>query len=191
MTLLSVLPIVLSPAAMIAQQGSMNWLFTGFGATRTKTTTKATVRDLMSPDPSETSLYTLHSCLHWHLLPQCLCRRFRICVFTSPVIVAPRFRSAFSWANRAASCRNSAASIFCVSAWLSMLAATAVAVRKGAEPGAAWLAWSSMLSAAWSVRSSAESLSLSVLKLSIANASSMSIMVRSAELAAVVVGTLP
>ena len=60
MTLLSVLPIVLSPAAMIAQQGSRNWLFTGFGAMRTNTTSQGDSAHLVSPYPRETSLYTFH-----------------------------------------------------------------------------------------------------------------------------------
>src|SRR6266566_3274979 len=119
------------------------------------------------------------------LLPYFRCSKFRICVFTSPVMLAPRLRRAFSWASRAASWRNSAASIFCVRAWLSMLATTAVAVRKGADPGAAWLAAFSMLLAACKVRSSAASLIFSVFKLSTASASSMSIIVRSAGLAAI------
>src|SRR6185437_11770535 len=45
-TLFKALPIVFRPAAMIAQQGSRNWLFTGFGATRNKITSKTPVRTL-------------------------------------------------------------------------------------------------------------------------------------------------
>jgi hypothetical protein len=68
------------------------------------------------------------------------CNRFvstpRSCVLNA----APRLRNPLWCAMCAASCRNSAANIFCVSAWLRILEATALAVRNGADPGAAWLA---------------------------------------------------
>ena len=51
------------------------------------------------------------------------------------VNIAPRFRSPFWCAMRAASCRSSAANIFCVSAWLRILDVVAVAVRNGVDPG--------------------------------------------------------
>jgi len=69
------------------------------------------------------------------------------------VNIAPRFRSPFWCAMRAASWRSSAANIFCVSAWLRILDDVAVAVKNGVDPGTAWPVALSIESAACSSRS--------------------------------------
>ena len=98
----------------------------------------------------------------------------------------PRLRNPFWCAMCAASWRNSAASIFCVSAWLRMLEATALAVRKGADPGAAWLA--EVLDRVRRLEfkiCGSYPMTLSVFRLSSVRASSISDMSRSAWLASV------
>ena len=67
----------------------------------------------------------------------------------------------------------------------------AVAVKNGAEPGAAWLAEFSIVSADCSSMSVAWSPAFNVFKLSRARASSMSDMARSPGLAEVVTGIAP
>src|SRR5271157_4553544 len=193
-TLLSVLVTVDRPAVRIAQQGS-NWLLMGRGAMRVNTRTRTAARNLWAHVQRALRFKASRVCARAFFIVfsflQFRFNRFIIWFPNWPVLVAVRLRSAFWCAMLAASCRSSAASIFCVIAWLWMLATTALAVRKGADPGAAWLAPLSICAAACSVKLAAASAALSVFKLSMAKASSISVRTRSCGFAAVAAGIGP
>src|SRR5581483_2604415 len=130
------------PAARIAQQGLSACPLAGHGAVRTRTMQRRRIRslrlhtqDLLPFRAAETLVIRLFLSGN-----QLCCERFMMKPRNWVVNIAPRFRSPFWCAMRAASWRSSAANIFCVSAWLRILDDVAVAVKNGVDPGTAWLA---------------------------------------------------
>src|SRR5258708_20377268 len=143
------------PAARITQQGLRAGPVAGHGAVRARTMTRMMIRslrlhtkELLRSRASETLVIRLFLSDN-----QLCCERFMIVPRNWVVNIAPRFRSPFWCAMRAASWRSSAANIFCVSAWLRILDDVAVPLRNGVDPGTACLAALSIESAAWSSRS--------------------------------------
>src|SRR5258708_20195138 len=124
------------PAARITQQGLRVCPVAGHGAVRARTMTRMLIRslrlhtqDLLRSRASETLVIRLFLSDN-----QLCCERFMIVPRNWVVNIAPRFRSPFWCAMRAASWRSSAANIFCVSAWLLILDAVSVALRHGLYP---------------------------------------------------------